>query len=316
MAVLYSYKELNDIKHNDINIPAKRYIHKFVNHRKEVKRLKFHEKDFLFRVLKMLRNEEEKHLYNLFEIPEAKEFLFDWIILIHSNQVMVFDGPVPGPFGLLSLNEKQRNKTFFYEYLSLWKTKILNGRGAYCSIIKTEVFKKIRSWQEWGEQDATRLSIIDKKIEFIYATFYHIYYRVKLFFDERPNPYIVRCIGGYDVVFNVYSFVHILSRHYYPNMNHDIGLSLNKELGCINLDYLPDEIFKLIERSNSRTALSRDTEYLLYSSDNEYYIMWLKYKRLNETKKMGLEVRSFYKCKEQRDLEKVHIKRQNVCSLL
>lgn len=313
MAALYSFKELNHIEFNEIEIPAQRYIYKYLNHRKEIERLKFHEKDFLFRVLKTLHDKEDNYLYDLFIIPEAKEFVFDWIILIHSNQIMVFDGPVPGPLGLLSIDEKRRNKRFFYDYLSIWKKKIHKGNGAYCSVIKPEVLKKIKCWQKWAEQDSTRLSTLDKRIEFVYATFFHIYYRVKLFFDEHPHPYVIRRIGGYDVIFNVYSFVHILSRHYYPNMNLEIGISLNKELDCLNLDYLPDDIFRLIERSNSQTAINCETEYLLYSFDNDYYIMWLKYKRLNETKNMGLEVRSFYRCEEQRDFEKIKRNRHNVC---
>lgn len=312
MAALYSYKKLNNINSEDIISPAIRYIHKFENHRKEIHRLKFHEKDFLFRVLRIIYDDNENNTYNLFKIPEAKEFLFEWIILLHSNQEMVFDGPVPGPCGLLSSNEKQRNKKFFYGYFSVWKEQIYKGCDAYCSIIKTELFKKVKSLQKWAEQSSARLSIVDKKIEYVYAMFFHIYYRVKLYFDEHPKPFIIRNIGSYDVVFNVYSFVHILSRHYYPNMNQDLGISLNKELDCLDLDYLPDEILRLIERSNAQTALRDDTEYLLYSFDNVYYIIWLKYKRLNETKSMGFEVRSFYRCKEKRDLEKFNTNKLNV----
>ena len=179
------------------------------------------------------------------------------------------------------------------------------------SIIKVEIGNKVKKWQRWQVNNQEAL---EKKIEFIYATFFHIYYTVKQFFDERPKPYVLRVVGRFDVVFNVYSFVHILSRHYYPNMNKEIGASLNDDFE-IDLDYLPEEMFPFIEQSNALSPITEETEYLLYSIGTDYYILWLKYKILNETKKVGFEVRSFYKCEEQRDLNKVSIPGQCIVSI-
>lgn len=306
MAALYPYTYLDKIDFKDIGVPAYRYTFKFENHRNEIKRLKHHEKDFLFRTLKMWHDADDKYAYDLFKIPEAKEFLFDWIILTHSNQVMTFDGPVPGPFGLLTPAEKRRNKRFFYEYLCVWKNQVNKGEGAYCSVIKPEVEKKIKEWNNWAGDDRERIQYLKKKEEYIYATFFHIYYHAKLYFDEKLHPFVIQNIGGFDLVFNTYSFIHILSRHYYPNMNKDIGITLNTELECINLDYLPDEIMPLIDKYNQVRPLTQKTEYLLFSYGKDYYILWLKYKKLNETKKDGFEVRSLYRCEEQRDLGKLN----------
>lgn len=306
MAALYPYSYLDKIDVNDIDVPAYRYTFKFENHRNEIKRLKHHEKDFLFRVLKLWHNSDDKYAYDLFTIPEAKEFLFHWIILTHSNQTMVFDGPVTGPYGLLTPSEKRKNKRFFYEYLNVWKNQIEKGEGGYMSIIKPEIKKKIRDWGKWAGSDIEKNKFLQKKVEYIYATFFHIYYHAKLYYDEKPKPYVIKNIGGFDVVINTYSFVHILSRHYYPNMNRDIGITLNTEMECMNLDYLPEELFPLIEKHNQQCPLTKGTEYLLYSYGKDFYILWLKYKILNETKKEGFEVRSFYKCEERRDIDKVN----------
>ncbi len=306
MAALYPFSFLNHIDTKDIEVPLKRYLYKFENHRKEIAHLKHHEKDFLFRCLKILRKETGGRGYDLFHIPEAKEFLFDWIILIHANQVMVFDGHIQGPYGRLTQAEITQNKGFFYKYLAFWKEEVEKGEGAYLTVIKPALYQKIEDWKAWADKDKRRKQQLIRKLVYVYATFFHIYYRVKLFFDERTRPYVLKQIGGYDVVFNVYSFVHILSRHYYPNMNMAIGVSLNTELDSINLDYLPDEIMALIEKSNNESSIVPQTEYLLYSIGSDYYILWLKYKRLNETHKDGFEVRSFYKCEEQRDLDKIN----------
>lgn len=305
MSALYTYRFLYHIDWKDIDIPARRYLHKFEVHRKEIAHLKHHEKDFLFRLLKLMHRESGSYAYDVFAISEAKEFLFDWIILIHANQVMEFEGRIPGPYGLLSEAEKKRNKYFFYTYLDVWRRQIDNGEGAYCSIIKPAITRKIDEWHNWSRKNKRGKASIVKKTVFIYATFFHIYYRVKLFFDEKPKPYIIRNVNGFDIVFNVYSFVHILSRHYYPNMNKDIGISLNAELEIIDLDYLPDEILELIDKRNKRCPITNKTEYLLFSDRDDNYILWIKFKKLAETKNDGFEVRSFYKCEEQRDLDKL-----------
>lgn len=306
MAALYPYKHLNHIDAQDIEVPLQRYTHKFGAHRKEVARLKAHEKDFLFQSLKMLKDDNNQPVFDLFEIPEAKEYLFNWIILVHVNQVMVFDGPVTDAYGLLTPAAKRKNKRFFYEYLNVWKNQIAKGEGAYFSVIKPMITQKFKDWETWAGNEPSRKRLLRDKFVYIYACFFHIYYRVKLYFDEKPKPHIIKKIGGFDVVFDVYSFIHILSRHFYPNMNQDIGVSLNDEMDCLDIEYLPDEILKFVEESNTNRPLSNSTEYLLYSYGGKHYILWLKYKRLDETRQDGFEVRSFYKCEEQRDLDKVN----------
>lgn len=305
MAALYPFSFLHHIGQKDIDVPLKRYLFKFENQRKEISRLKHHEKDFLFQCLPLLKKETGKRAYDLFHIPEAKEFLFERIILTHADQVMIFEGKIQGPYGILTKQEIYANISFFYKYLSTWKEQIESGEGPYMSVIKPAINRKIEEWENLLNNDRNKAQQLIKKKVYVYATFFHIYYRVKLFFDEKPKPYLIRQIGGYDVVFNVYSFVHIMSRHYYPDMNKGIGVSLNTDIGSINLDFLPDEIMTLIDNSNTQCPITPKTEYLLFSIGADYYIMWLKYKRLNETQMEGFEVRSFYKCEEQRDLDKV-----------
>ena len=271
MAVLYSYRFLNHIDFEDIEVPAQRYLYKFEHHRKEIVHLKLHEKDFLFRAMKVIENHSGKHRYNLYKIPEAKEFVFIWIILLHANQKMDFDGRIAGPYGLLTPMEKRQNKRFFYEYFNVWKSQVQKGKGAYLSVIKVEIERKVK---ELMQVEHTGRKEIKKRIEFIYAIFFHIYYTVKQYFDERTKPFVLRTIGGLDVVFNTYSFIHILSRHYYSNMNKRNRVSLNDDFE-IDLDYLPDEMLPLIDKSNGLKPITRETEYLLYSIGTDYYILWI-----------------------------------------
>ncbi len=68
MAALYPYSFLNHIDTEDIEVPLHRYTHKFSAHRKEVVKLKLHEKDFLFRSLKLLRDDSNSKVFDLFQI--------------------------------------------------------------------------------------------------------------------------------------------------------------------------------------------------------------------------------------------------------
>lgn len=306
MKALYSRKELYHISFKDASVPAERYLFKFENQRKEISKLKLHEKDFLFRVMRTLYKPNGKKKYNIYDIEELKECLFYWIILLHSNMTMVFDGFVPGlKNNPMSEKEKQKNKRFFKQYLKVWKEQVEIGQGPYLSIIKPAVYLKLKNWRDYIYSNNLPVELLKQKIDYIYACFFNIYYHVKLYFDEKPHSYVLRRINGIDVIFNVYSYVHIYSRHYIPNMNQDLGMvSLNPEIETINLDELPDSILDLLERYNESFPIKSDLEFCLFTGEEDHYILWLKYKRLNETKNEGFEVRSFYRCTEKCDLEK------------
>ena len=133
---------------------------------------------------------------------------------------MVFEGRIPVENGrCLSSQEKRRNKRFFYGYLPEWKKQIASGEGAYLSIIKPEIKRKLEDWQEFAIHNKVPPYVLKQKEVYIYACFFNIYYNVKLYFDELSKPYVIMKICGFDVVFNVYSYIHIYSRHYIPNMN-------------------------------------------------------------------------------------------------
>lgn len=306
MKALYSRAYLDHIAFSDMLVPFERYLYKLDHQRKEIVKLKFHEKDFLFRAMHAFYEASGEKRYDVFKVPELKEQLFYWIILLHSNMTMVFDGFVPGPgCKPLTPQEKRRNKRFFFEYLSVWKNQIERGEGAYFSIIKSAIQRKLSDWKSLAEEGGISLDTLKQKELYIYGCFFDIYYHVKLFFDEFPKPYILRTINGIDVACNVYSYVHIYNRHYIPNMSYKLGnASMNPEMDVVNLDELPDSIFGMLEKYNAMNPITIDTECCLFTWKGDKFILWLKKKRLNETKKEGLEVRSFYKCIEEKDLIK------------
>ena len=205
MKALYSRKELkgNPFPDGELQIALQRYLHRFLNERKKISRMKLHEKDFLFEAMLCLHDSGGGKAFNLFQIPEAEEFLFYWIILMHSNIKMVFEGKIPVENGrLLTKNEIRRNKNFFYKYLQVWRNQIASGEGAYLSFIKPEIKRKLQDWQEYATKMKVSPYALKQKEIYIYACFFNIYYNVKLYFDELPKPYVLKKICGFDVVFN------------------------------------------------------------------------------------------------------------------
>lgn len=305
MKALYSRKELQEISSKECSIALQKYIDIFSLEREKIKKLKHYEKDFFFQNLYCLFNSENKKVFNIFRIPEANEFVFYKIILTHADGIMVFDGKLRSASDqFLTPNEKRRNKRFFYEYLEKWKNQVNEGRGSYFTIIKPSIQRKIKECKKYCIEKNITSKSVNRKIDFIYALFFNIYYNAKMFFDDCQQVYIQEEINKIDIVFNVYSYVHIFCRHYFPDMNFDENVSLTPDLDFIDIKEMPISILNLVSDYNKKYPITKDTRYCLFTSKGEQYILWLKKKNLNETKKEGLEVRSFYKCIRDSDFMK------------
>lgn len=306
--MLYNRRDLKDIIFPDSQIPFVRYLHKY--EQGKLKKLKMHEKEFLFEHILLRNNDEEfnrKAAFDLRKIEEAKEFLFYMIILTYSAKGIIDFESIAIRYNgkKISADENRKNKRFFYEYMSVWKNQVNSKKGEYLSQIANTLNHKLKDWEKHLHTNQITKKTYQQKTTYIWALFFHIYYHTKLYFDEKKYKYEEILINGYKVRFDIYSFIHIMSRHYYPDMNADIGISLNSSILEINLDELPTSILALIKSYFQHTVLTEETEFLLLTTNKEKYILWIKYCTLNGTnRETGFQVRSFYKCEAQRDLDK------------
>ena len=85
--MLYSYSQLQGLSMEDTQPPLSRYLYKFQNQRKEIKKLKAHEKDFLFKNMYILRNEKGIKCFDLSTIDEASEYYFNKLILYQNTKL-------------------------------------------------------------------------------------------------------------------------------------------------------------------------------------------------------------------------------------
>jgi hypothetical protein len=80
---------------------------------------------------------------------------------------------------------------------------------------------------------------------------------------------------------------------------------MNGDIPILDVRNMPFSVLELVKRYAKKKVITMDTEYLLFIVDGEKYILWLKYGSIallgNVT---GMEIRSFYHCEEDQDLDK------------
>lgn len=305
--MLYSRQTLSDVNFFNSNIYMQRYINKISAHPNELRHLKWHEQDFLFKNMKIMRNTNGKYSFDLLTIPEAKNYELNWLILIYgtSTQHIDFNIKVSDYMGEISPKRKIRHQQFFVKYLQEWFNDFMKASGIYYSIMKPMYEKKMK---ELFEQK--RLKIIDahtytQREIYTKACFFHIYYNIRLYFDELNLKAIVKNIDGFNVYGNIYTYSHVLNRHYFPYMNKGLGTSINDDIPGVDLNNLPNSLLNLIDLHSKHKHLEQTLEYLLFKIKSDPYILWIKYGKIAILQnRVGFEIRSFYKCSQKCDLVK------------
>lgn len=300
MGMLYSSIQLTQQEYSAEAF--KRYLYKYLDRQKEFKRLKPHEKDFFWRCLCVTYNDFGKLAFNLYKIPEAKEYLFYRIILTYGEDIDCFNGRLYGVHGKINANQIRKDKRFFNEYLQVWKNQIETHKGPYLSIIYLLINDKLKELKNSCKSEEE----YRKREKYCYGVFFYIYYKARLYFEEKKEKALIFDIQGFKFVANIYTYCHILSRHYVPSLNRGLTNSMNSNIPCIDIDNLLESLQNLVQLYFQHDhSLSESTEYLLFNINGEKYILWIKYKRLSElSKDYGFEIRSFYKCESEQDIEK------------
>lgn len=299
--MLYTSEQIRSFDINQHRDAVERYLHKF-SRPKEFCHLKLHEKDYLFRWMKLRKDDSDNLFYNMYKMSEAAEFMFNEIILTYGEDVDSFSRAFYGPFGKLSAKQVRKDQRFFNEYLHLWKNQVQMCKGPYLVVIKPLLRNKLKELkiicmpeQEYRNRE-----------KYFYASFFWIYYRAKLYFEEKGQSFLLFKVQQYSFVANIYSFCHILSRHYIPSMNVGLSTTINSDIPCIDINNFLESIKNMVLIYFEKDPyIDNDKQYLLYKINGERYILWIKYKNLNElSHKKGFEIRSFYRCERIDDVSK------------
>ena len=113
--MLYTKKQLNKKGFVDSHVAVQRYLHKFLYHRKEINKLKWHEKDFFFEHLQILKDNNGQFVFDLYSIPEAKDYLLYKLILTYAsnNNTIDFDHKAFDYNGEISKNRRMQDRQKF-----------------------------------------------------------------------------------------------------------------------------------------------------------------------------------------------------------
>lgn len=315
MKPLYSRKELQNTDYTNSKTIMCRYLNKFINHRSEIRKIKWHEKDYFFEHLRIIKDSNNRFCYNLFLIPEAKEYLFLLTILLFSrNGFISFNGKVQDYNGVITPQTQKAYKNFFNSYFYEWEQELSSPQGAYLPTINFEYRRKVKEIENAYEEGVISFSQKTQRIYNAKIVFFYIYYKTRVFFDEMQDKYLSVNINGNMVIADIYTCCHVMSRHYFPPMNSILNVSLNDDIIGVDVMNLPESLLKLVESCSTVTPLTKNTEYYLLLINNIKHIIWLKFHSNNCAKKQCLQIRSFYKCCDKSDISKFIGKRQYLVS--
>ena len=305
--MLYSRTALKTKNFVDSQEAMQRYLHKFMHDAKNFDKLKWHEKDFFFEHLQILRDKNGKGGFDLLKIPKASDYLFEKVILLYAgdNGCVDFSRKTSDYDGIIDKKRQRLYRSFFWKKLSSWREEVERPQSLYPSVIYPLRNYKYREINTLYDKMIINKAEYIKRCTYIDATFYHIYYKVRCYFDELKDNCEKACICGFDFYADIYTYCHVLSRHYFPQMNIKIGGTLNDNIPYVDVFELPKSLLQLITDYSTFCAITQQTEYLLFQMDGSQYILWIKYGKIPTlNNKVGFEIRSFYKCTEEKDLVK------------
>lgn len=310
--MLYTKQQLEAIKGRDEeNVATQRYLHKVG--RGEYKKLLPHELDFITLRLPSIYTEKDclNPAFNIFEIEYCAEPLFRRLILTYFENL---DFLKPVSIGYRNLNDAEiaRDREKFHELVGNWNSRLQFGSGdAYLHEVKIEYNRKTELLNItfkngiFGGRHLHERELLKQKL----AAFY-IYHLTKVFFRSHRINHVTFQVFGATFTVNIYSYVHIVSRHYIPKLNGiDTEKSFNEEITCIDPFNLPYSIRDLIVDYAAKAPADYilNPEFMIFSQDTSFYIIWWKHKKLNDLKfQFGYEVRTLYKIEAERDKKKIN----------
>ena len=145
-------------------------------HRKEFKNLKWHEKDFLFQHMKIMRNEKGMLGFDLLQFPEASDYVLYYLILIYgtNSQKIRFDDEVKDYIGVIPEDRKAKHKIFFENHLSSWFDEFDKGGGPYFSVMRPMYYSKLKEYEEQRNGGIIDRNVFAEKVQYMKACFFYI----------------------------------------------------------------------------------------------------------------------------------------------
>jgi hypothetical protein len=308
--MLYSKKELENFTEEDEQIAIFRYINKIK--KDETKRLLPHECEFLCRHLPYYTTERtlEKPIVNIYNLNFLNEALFKRLILLYLDNL---DFIKPVEIGTRSLTDEEikRDKQKFEHLINYWNQELTTGKkDPYLHEVRIEYNRKMKLLAKFYKRGAFGKHLYERRITEQTTASFYVYFLVKSFFRNQSKNYLDFQVSDKNFSINIYSYVHILSRHYMPKFNSiDVDRSFNSILKNVDVFNVPTSLRLLIEDylCNAPQDYEFNEEYMIFREASEFYIIWWKQSKLPELNHLiGYEIRTLYKIQAERDKLKIN----------
>lgn len=242
--------------------------------------------------------------FNLYDIDEAHDYLFYRLILTYFDNLN-FQETAKSAFGKISKRQISVDKKFMDKARKDWLKLLSTRSGPYLQHIFDEYNRKKKLLETLLNTDQINGIELKFRMHQLDLISFHLYYFVRLWFGGKPTAYHEFVICGLRFVFDPYSYIHIMSRHYMESINDfDIEKSFNEELIFIDIRDLPISFERIIRHYSFYKTIYLTDEYLIIESKGNPYIIWFKYRSFHGLGYV-MHVRTFYKIKEARDFEKM-----------
>lgn len=306
--MLYTKEALRNQSQEESITAIQRYFHKI--HKGETSKLLPHECEYLsIRLRSIFQIGGNERVLEPYQQTFLWEAVFKHLILVYLDNL---DFLLPAFDGVkyLTAEEVVVDKAKFYELKNKWLNRLQNEKGdRILHEVKLEYHRKLKLVEQRyknGEYGWFRFK--RKCLEQELNSFY-IYFAVKTYFRNLKADYIEFAGFGERFVVGVFSYIHILSRHYIPKLNGvDSEKSFNDELPFIAPFDLPKSIAQLIDAyfQNAPAAYNLNPEFMIFAYKGSHYIIWWKHKLIEEIgKQYGFEIRTLYKIERPVDLSKI-----------
>lgn len=310
--MLYSKTEIEHFTNEDRQAAISRYLYKI--EKNETRKFYPHECEYLcIALLAIYKNDNfVEPAYNIYELPFLAEALFKRLILLYLDNYDFLE-PVNTGTKKLRKEEIARDKKYFYESLIKWRQRLYTSRSGdqFIHEIKEDLKRKIHLLNEQFKAGYFGRRLFERNVlEQDIAAFYK-YFIVKAYFKNLKDSALVFVAGNNTFSINIYSYVHVLSRHYMPQINsihHD--KSFNDDLPFIDVFNLPTSLRDLITTyfTNLPHNNSQTKEHIIFAYKNSFYIIRIKFKKLPEiANELGFEIRTLYKIQKDRDLKLIDL---------
>ncbi len=308
--MIYSKQELEQLATTEEKAVAhKRYLHKVI--RSDTKKLLPHEQEYICTFLPRVYADSDltQPLFDVYNLSFCAEPLFKQLFLTYMH-CLDFVKPVWNGIKYLEPYEIEKDRRKFEELLTAWNKKLSpDYSDCYLHEVKIEYERKLKILKDQYKQRYFGRFLYERKIIEQMLNAFYIYFLTKIFFRSHKSNSVSFIAFSVTFSCNIYSYIHIMSRHYMPHLNSiNEERSFNEELCNIDPRNLPYSIRALIIDyfNNAPINYVLNAEYMIFGQDASFYILWWKYKKLDELNHVpGYEIRTLYKIEAERDKQKI-----------